>query len=112
MFMILWLILLLLLFLNHFTADGTFDSGQGSTVYSDSQSSQQSVIYSSMPDAIPPAIQRVYSPPLSESQNLPHVLQHLGPYQQPSVVSTMFIIFWTLIYDSEINNPLIMECMY
>lgn len=66
-------------------SDGTFDSGQGSTVYSDSQSSQQSVIYSSMPDAIPPAIQRVYSPPLSESQNLPHVLQHLGPYQQPSV---------------------------
>ncbi|KAJ6668385.1 hypothetical protein lerEdw1_015762 [Lerista edwardsae] len=66
-------------------SDSTFDSGQGSTVYSDSQSSQQSVIYSSLPDAIPPAIQRVYSPPLSESQNLPHGLQHLGPYQQPSV---------------------------
>ncbi|KAH0630105.1 hypothetical protein JD844_012743 [Phrynosoma platyrhinos] len=66
-------------------SDSTFDSGQGSTVYSDSQSSQQSVIYSSMPDAIPPAIQRVYSPPLSESQALPHGLQQLGPYQQPSV---------------------------
>ncbi|XP_053233758.1 serine/threonine-protein kinase WNK2 isoform X14 [Podarcis raffonei] len=66
-------------------SDSTFDSGQGSTVYSDSQSSQQSVIYSSMPDAIPPAIQRVYSPPLSESQTLPHGLQQLGPYQQPSV---------------------------
>ncbi|XP_066470214.1 serine/threonine-protein kinase WNK2 isoform X4 [Tiliqua scincoides] len=66
-------------------SDSTFDSGQGSTVYSDSQSSQQSVIYSSMPDAIPPAIQRVYSPPLSESQNLPHGVQHLGPFQQPSV---------------------------
>uniref|UniRef100_A0A670HLI7 non-specific serine/threonine protein kinase n=1 Tax=Podarcis muralis TaxID=64176 RepID=A0A670HLI7_PODMU len=68
-------------------SDSTFDSGQGSTVYSDSQSSQQSVIYSSMPDAIPPAIQRVYSPPLSDSQTLPHGLQQLGPYQQPSVVS-------------------------
>ncbi|ETE68664.1 Serine/threonine-protein kinase WNK2, partial [Ophiophagus hannah] len=66
-------------------SDSTFDSGQGSTVYSDSQSSQQSVIYSSVPDAIPPAVQRVYSPPLSESQTLPHGLQQIGPYQQPSV---------------------------
>ncbi|XP_062826022.1 serine/threonine-protein kinase WNK2 isoform X9 [Anolis carolinensis] len=65
-------------------SDSTFDSGQGSTVYSDSQSSQQSVVYSSIPDAIPPAIQRVYSPPLSESQALPPGLQQLGHYQQPS----------------------------
>ncbi|XP_030905080.1 serine/threonine-protein kinase WNK2 isoform X3 [Melopsittacus undulatus] len=65
-------------------SDSTFDSGQGSTVYSDSQSSQQSVIYSSLPDPIPPAIQRVYSPPLSESQAVPHGLQQLGHYQQPS----------------------------
>nr|XP_025043814.1 serine/threonine-protein kinase WNK2 isoform X5 [Pelodiscus sinensis] len=65
-------------------SDSTFDSGQGSTVYSDSQSSQQSVIYSSLPDSIPPAIQRVYSPPLSESQALPQSLQQLGHYQQPS----------------------------
>ncbi|KAM7169835.1 serine/threonine-protein kinase WNK2 isoform 7-T8 [Macrochelys suwanniensis] len=66
-------------------SDSTFDSGQGSTVYSDSQSSQQSVIYSSLPDSIPPAIQRVYSPPLNESQALPQSLQQLGHYQQPSV---------------------------
>uniref|UniRef100_A0A663EVC3 non-specific serine/threonine protein kinase n=1 Tax=Aquila chrysaetos chrysaetos TaxID=223781 RepID=A0A663EVC3_AQUCH len=65
-------------------SDSTFDSGQGSTVYSDSQSSQQSVIYSSLPDPVPPAIQRVYSPPLSESQAVPHSLQQLGHYQQPS----------------------------
>ncbi|NXC43548.1 WNK2 kinase, partial [Penelope pileata] len=65
-------------------SDSTFDSGQGSTVYSDSQSSQQSVIYSSLPDSVPPAIQRVYSPPLSESQALPHSLPQLGHYQQPS----------------------------
>ncbi|KAM7095897.1 LOW QUALITY PROTEIN: serine/threonine-protein kinase WNK2 [Ciconia maguari] len=65
-------------------SDSTFDSGQGSTVYSDSQSSQQSVIYSSLPDPGPPAIQRVYSPPLSESQAVPHSLQQLGHYQQPS----------------------------
>uniref|UniRef100_A0A8C2TRG1 non-specific serine/threonine protein kinase n=1 Tax=Coturnix japonica TaxID=93934 RepID=A0A8C2TRG1_COTJA len=68
-------------------SDSTFDSGQGSTVYSDSQSSQQSVIYSSLPDAVPPAIQRVYSPPLSDSQALPHSLPQLGHYQQPSAVS-------------------------
>ncbi|NWR22228.1 WNK2 kinase, partial [Emberiza fucata] len=65
-------------------SDSTFDSGQGSTVYSDSQSSQQSVIYSSLPDAVPPAIQRVYSPPLSEGQPVPHSLPQLGHYQQPS----------------------------
>ncbi|XP_063267958.1 serine/threonine-protein kinase WNK2 isoform X3 [Prinia subflava] len=65
-------------------SDSTFDSGQGSTVYSDSQSSQQSVIYSSLPDAVPPAIQRVYSPPLSEGQPGPHSLPPLGHYQQPS----------------------------
>ncbi|NWX64903.1 WNK2 kinase, partial [Promerops cafer] len=65
-------------------SDSTFDSGQGSTVYSDSQSSQQSVIYSSLTDAVPPAIQRVYSPPLSEGQPVPHSLPQLGHYQQPS----------------------------
>ncbi|NXH95028.1 WNK2 kinase, partial [Pachycephala philippinensis] len=65
-------------------SDSTFDSGQGSTVYSDSQSSQQSVIYSSLPDAVPPAVQRVYSPPLSEGQPLPHSLPQLAHYQQPS----------------------------
>ncbi|XP_010185962.1 PREDICTED: LOW QUALITY PROTEIN: serine/threonine-protein kinase WNK2-like, partial [Mesitornis unicolor] len=65
-------------------SDSTFDSGQGSTVYSDSQSSQQSVIYSSLPEPVPPALQRVYSPPLSESQPAPHSLQQLGHYQQPS----------------------------
>ncbi|KAM8799555.1 serine/threonine-protein kinase WNK2 [Eudromia elegans] len=65
-------------------SDSTFDSGQGSTVYSDSQSSQQSVIYSSVPEALPPAIQRVYSPPLGESPALPHGLPQLGHYQQPS----------------------------
>ncbi|XP_039414700.1 serine/threonine-protein kinase WNK2 isoform X13 [Corvus cornix cornix] len=65
-------------------SDSTFDSGQGSTVYSDSQSSQQSVIYSSLPDTVPPAIQRVYSPPLSEGQAVPHSLPQLSHYQQPS----------------------------
>ncbi|KAM9324469.1 serine/threonine-protein kinase WNK2 [Gastrophryne carolinensis] len=66
-------------------SDSTFDSGQGSTVYSDSQSSQQSVIYSSLPDALPPAVQRVYSPPIIEGQLLPQSPQHqLGQYQQPA----------------------------
>ncbi|XP_068939845.1 serine/threonine-protein kinase WNK2 isoform X2 [Petaurus breviceps papuanus] len=65
-------------------SDSTFDSGQGSTVYSDSQSSQQSVIYSSLPDAIPPAIQRVYSPPVSDGQVGTQSHPSLGPYQQPT----------------------------
>ncbi|XP_040264731.1 serine/threonine-protein kinase WNK2 [Bufo bufo] len=64
-------------------SDSTFDSGQGSTVYSDSQSSQQSVIYSSLPDILPPAVQRVYSPPILEGQALSQSPQHqLGQYQQ------------------------------
>ncbi|XP_075689984.1 serine/threonine-protein kinase WNK2 isoform X3 [Rhinoderma darwinii] len=64
-------------------SDSTFDSGQGSTVYSDSQSSQQSVIYSSLPDTLPPAVQRVYSPPIIEGQALSQSPQHqLGHYQQ------------------------------
>ncbi|XP_029456720.1 serine/threonine-protein kinase WNK2 isoform X8 [Rhinatrema bivittatum] len=70
-------------------SDSTFDSGQGSTVYSDSQSSQQSVIYSSLPDSLPPAIHRVYSPPLNDSQALPQNLQQpqLGHYQQSATPS-------------------------
>ncbi|XP_053576733.1 serine/threonine-protein kinase WNK2 [Bombina bombina] len=64
-------------------SDSTFDSGQGSTVYSDSQSSQQSVIYASIPDSIPPAIQRVYSPPILDGQTLPQSPQHqIAQYQQ------------------------------
>uniref|UniRef100_A0A674JQ77 non-specific serine/threonine protein kinase n=1 Tax=Terrapene triunguis TaxID=2587831 RepID=A0A674JQ77_9SAUR len=82
-------------------SDSTFDSGQGSTVYSDSQSSQQSVIYSSLPDSIPPAIQRVYSPPLSDSQALPQSLQQLGHYQQPSVVSLIFFSTMLNILDHQ-----------
>ncbi|KAM8930760.1 serine/threonine-protein kinase WNK2 [Pelodytes ibericus] len=64
-------------------SDSTFDSGQGSTVYSDSQSSQQSVIYSSLPDSMPSAIQRVYSPPILEGQAMTQSPHHqLGQYQQ------------------------------
>ncbi|MBN3297752.1 WNK2 kinase, partial [Amia calva] len=74
------------------TSDGTFDSGLGSTVYSDSQSSQQSVIYQALLDPIPAAAQQVCSPPLSDMAPAPHVHQHhqqaqLGPYQQPPAVS-------------------------
>ncbi|XP_064931032.1 serine/threonine-protein kinase WNK2 isoform X3 [Columba livia] len=65
-------------------SDSTFDSGQGSTVYSDSQSSQQSVIYSSLAEAGAPALQRVYSPPLSDGPALPHALPPLGHYQPPA----------------------------
>ncbi|XP_075039303.1 serine/threonine-protein kinase WNK2 isoform X6 [Mixophyes fleayi] len=64
-------------------SDSTFDSGQGSTVYSDSQSSQQSVIYSSLQDSLPPTVQRIYSPPIIEGQVMPQSPQHqLGQYQQ------------------------------
>ncbi|XP_037350908.1 LOW QUALITY PROTEIN: serine/threonine-protein kinase WNK2 [Talpa occidentalis] len=67
-------------------SDSTFDSGQGSTVYSDSQSSQQSVVLGSMADVVPPAAQCVCSPPVSVSEGavLPHSLPTLGAYQQPA----------------------------
>ena len=72
-----------------FPADSTFDSGQGSTVYSDSQSSQQSAVLGSLADAAPPPTQCVCSPPVSATDGpvLPYSLPSLGPYQQPAVVS-------------------------
>ncbi|XP_035877322.1 serine/threonine-protein kinase WNK2 isoform X15 [Phyllostomus discolor] len=65
-------------------SDSTFDSGQGSTVYSDSQSSQQSVVLGSLADAGPLTAQSVCSPPVSMSEGpvLPHSLPSLGAYQQ------------------------------
>ncbi|XP_019486504.1 PREDICTED: serine/threonine-protein kinase WNK2 isoform X1 [Hipposideros armiger] len=67
-------------------SDSTFDSGQGSTVYSDSQSSQQSVVLGSLVDTAPPTAQSVCSPPVSMSDGpaLPRSLPSLGAYQ-PSV---------------------------
>uniref|UniRef100_A0A8C3X7N6 non-specific serine/threonine protein kinase n=1 Tax=Catagonus wagneri TaxID=51154 RepID=A0A8C3X7N6_9CETA len=67
-------------------SDSTFDSGQGSTVYSDSQSSQQSVVLGSLADGAPPPAQGVCSPPVSVSDGpvLPHSLPPLGAYQQPA----------------------------
>ncbi|XP_077918074.1 serine/threonine-protein kinase WNK2 isoform X6 [Halichoerus grypus] len=69
-------------------SDSTFDSGQGSTVYSDSQSSQQSVVLGSLADAAPPPAQCVCSPPVSVSVSdgpaLPYSLPSLGTYQQPA----------------------------
>ncbi|XP_066113588.1 serine/threonine-protein kinase WNK2 isoform X10 [Saccopteryx bilineata] len=67
-------------------SDSTFDSGQGSTVYSDSQSSQQSVVLGSLADAVPLTAQSVCSPPVSVSEGpgLPHSLPSLEAYQQPA----------------------------
>lgn len=72
-------------------ADSTFDSGQGSTVYSDSQSSQQSVVLGSLADAAPLTAQSVCSPPVSavEGPVLSHSLPSLGTYQQPATVSPL-----------------------
>ncbi|XP_070257002.1 serine/threonine-protein kinase WNK2 isoform X7 [Myotis yumanensis] len=73
-------------------SDSTFDSGQGSTVYSDSQSSQQSVVLGSLADAAPLTAQSVCSAPVSVSVSvsmseglvLPHSLPSLGAYPQPA----------------------------
>lgn len=78
-------------------ADSTFDSGQGSTVYSDSQSSQQSVVLGSLADAAPLTAQSVCSAPVSvsvsvsvsEGLGLPHSLPSLGAYPQPATVSQL-----------------------
>lgn len=76
-------------------ADSTFDSGQGSTVYSDSQSSQQSVVLGSLADAAPLTAQSVCSAPVSVSVSvseglvLPHSLPSLGAYPQPATVSQL-----------------------
>ncbi|XP_015416661.1 PREDICTED: serine/threonine-protein kinase WNK2, partial [Myotis davidii] len=71
-------------------SDSTFDSGQGSTVYSDSQSSQQSVVLGSLADAAPLTAQSVCSAPVSVSVSvseglvLTHSLPSLGAYPQPA----------------------------
>ncbi|XP_067907859.1 serine/threonine-protein kinase WNK2-like isoform X2 [Heterodontus francisci] len=49
-------------------SDSTCDSGQGSTLYSDSQGSQQSVVCSSVHEPMPPGVQQICSPPQSEIQ--------------------------------------------
>ncbi|XP_072438366.1 serine/threonine-protein kinase WNK2 isoform X2 [Chiloscyllium punctatum] len=49
-------------------SDSTCDSGQGSTLYSDSQGSQQSVVYPSVHESMPPRVQQVFSPPQSDIQ--------------------------------------------
>lgn len=60
-------------------------------MYSDSQSSQQSVVLGSLADAAPPPVQCVCSPPVSVSVSdgpvLPYSLPSLGTYQQPAAVS-------------------------
>ncbi|XP_011242723.1 serine/threonine-protein kinase WNK2 isoform X8 [Mus musculus] len=67
-------------------SDSTFDSGQGSTVYSDSQSSQQSMVLSSLVDTAPTPASCVCSPPVSEGPGLTHSLPTLGAFQQPATV--------------------------
>ncbi|XP_057644098.1 serine/threonine-protein kinase WNK2 isoform X3 [Chionomys nivalis] len=67
-------------------SDSTFDSGQGSTVYSDSQSSQQSMVLSSLVDTTPTPASCVCSPPVSEGPGLTHNLPPLGAFQQPVTV--------------------------
>lgn len=53
-------------------------------MYSDSQSSQQSVVLGSLADAAPPPAPCVCSPPVSEGPVLPQSLPSLGAYQQPT----------------------------
>uniref|UniRef100_A0A8C0K7M7 non-specific serine/threonine protein kinase n=1 Tax=Canis lupus dingo TaxID=286419 RepID=A0A8C0K7M7_CANLU len=67
-------------------SDSTLDSGQGSTVYSDSQSSQHSVVLGSLADAAPAPAQCVCSTPVSVGDGpvLPYSLPPLGTYQQPA----------------------------
>uniref|UniRef100_W5N9P5 non-specific serine/threonine protein kinase n=1 Tax=Lepisosteus oculatus TaxID=7918 RepID=W5N9P5_LEPOC len=89
------------------TSDGTFDSGLGSTVYSDSHSSQQSVIYQTLLDPISSAGQQVCSPPINDVSAPPpslHQHQHqqpqLGPCPQPST----FCLFTCSLNSSKIRK--------
>lgn len=65
-------------------SDSTCDSGQGSTLYSDSQDSQQSVVYSSVHEAVPSAVQQIYSPPQCEIQAPSISSQSIAHYQHTS----------------------------
>ncbi|XP_077455458.1 serine/threonine-protein kinase WNK2 isoform X8 [Stigmatopora argus] len=63
------------------TSDGTFDSGKGSTVYSDSHSSQQSVLYQSLLEPITIAVQQASS--VGHQTQAPELMsqQYLQPGQ-------------------------------
>ncbi|XP_048462473.1 serine/threonine-protein kinase WNK2-like isoform X2 [Rhincodon typus] len=71
-------------------SDSTCDSGQGSTLYSDSQGSQQSVVYPSIHESMPPRVQQIFSPPQSEIP-APSISsqQLLAQYQHTSTPSPM-----------------------
>ncbi|XP_059505847.1 serine/threonine-protein kinase WNK2 isoform X2 [Stegostoma tigrinum] len=71
-------------------SDSTCDSGQGSTLYSDSQGSQQSVLYPSVHESMPPRVQQIFSPPQSEIP-APSISsqQLLAQYQHTSTPSPM-----------------------
>ncbi|XP_036389123.1 serine/threonine-protein kinase WNK2-like isoform X4 [Megalops cyprinoides] len=69
------------------TSDSTFDSGLGSTVYSDSHSSQRSVLYQSIQDPAPPvpSTAQQHGVPLVQHPTVPtpsSLTQQ--PYQQPA----------------------------
>ncbi|XP_078065766.1 serine/threonine-protein kinase WNK2-like isoform X3 [Mustelus asterias] len=70
-------------------SDSTCDSGQGSTLYSDSQGSQQSVVYSSIPEPVPPGVQQISSPPQSEIQASISSQQLLAQYQHAATPNPM-----------------------
>eukprot|EP00062_Callorhinchus_milii_P017654 gi/632970257/ref/XP_007901548.1/ PREDICTED: serine/threonine-protein kinase WNK2 isoform X1 [Callorhinchus milii] len=72
------------------TSDSILDSGLGSALYSDSQGSQQSAVYSSIHEPMPLGIHQIYSPPQSEIQT-PSISSHhlLGLYQQPPTPNPM-----------------------
>ncbi|KAM6160923.1 serine/threonine-protein kinase WNK2 [Erethizon dorsatum] len=72
-------------------SDSTFDSGQGSTVYSDSQSSQQSMVLGSLVDAAPSLAPCMCSPPVSEGPGLAHSLPSLGAFQQPAATPSLSV---------------------
>uniref|UniRef100_UPI00398F1FCD serine/threonine-protein kinase WNK2-like isoform X2 n=1 Tax=Pristiophorus japonicus TaxID=55135 RepID=UPI00398F1FCD len=80
----------LLISVTSIMSDSTCDSGQGSTLYSDSQGSQQSVVYSSVHEPMPPGVQQICSPPQSEIQ-APSISsqQLLAHYQHTSTPNPM-----------------------
>lgn len=70
-------------------------------MYSDSQSSQQSMVLSSLVDTAPTPASCVCSPPVSEGPGLTHSLPALGAFQQPATVVSLraasALLSWPLV---------------
>uniref|UniRef100_A0A3P9NXX4 non-specific serine/threonine protein kinase n=1 Tax=Poecilia reticulata TaxID=8081 RepID=A0A3P9NXX4_POERE len=90
------------------TSDGTLDSGMGSTVYSDSHSSQQSVLYQSLLEPITMATQQVCITSPYHGSNDDYVsylgIQRILPLENFCKCPFLFYFFLLISINSDVTS--------